>query len=307
MKRGCLVLAAIFGIASAGFAEEPIATELDVATVPDYLGTWILTLDLMGNEMELFLTISDVDGKVGATLDSERSPEPLAISEIKLQEDGDGLAMASELKFGDFAISVAIDAQLEAGQLNGTIKESSSELFKSDFVGTKHTGDADLVQGKRPSPTEARFRLPEGKLVRVTFGNITTEHADFAGIEKLGAGEVFSYTSSRATKMYTDKDIKFGETIVKAENAAPNYPGVYSLWLKKTETGWGLVFNSEADTWGTRHNPATDVAEVPLTLSEAAENQEEFIVKIDEQADGSALLKLAWGTHEWSAPFAMVQ
>ena len=62
------------------YGEEPIASDLAVSEVPDYVGTWILTMEIMGREMELFLTIADVDGKVGATLDSERSPEPLAIA-----------------------------------------------------------------------------------------------------------------------------------------------------------------------------------------------------------------------------------
>ena len=306
---GSLALNAIVCLAltTSASAEDPIATDLDVSEVPDYVGVWILNLDIMGRKMELFLTIADLDGKVGATLDSTRSPEPLAIAEIGLLEEGDGLLMASELKFGSFAISVEIEAHLEAGQLNGTIRESSSELFKADFIGTRHTGDDDLVQGKRPSPTEARFRLPEGKLIRITFSPLTTEDEDFSGLEKLEAGEVFGYTGGRATKLLTDVDLKFGDTIVKKENVAPNYPGVYSVWLKKTDAGWSLVFNDLADVWGTSYDDASDSAEVPLRLVESDEEHEKFLVTIDKEDELSGVINVFWGKSQWSASFSAVQ
>ena len=87
---GVMVALAAVTTATPGFltaqAEEPIATALDTSEVEDYLGMWLLSIDIMGNEIEMFLTFADVGGKLGATLDSARQPEALAISEIEAAE-----------------------------------------------------------------------------------------------------------------------------------------------------------------------------------------------------------------------------
>ena len=304
MVVASVVVAFTMATTPAARAEEPIATELDSEGFEDYFGFWELTIDLMGNEMKMMLGIADVDGKLGATLDSARQPEALAIANIKASEEG-GLDFNAELKFGNFAIEIDIHTILEDGELRGRIGDKGG-LFKSDIVGIKQTGDgAGVVQGKRPSPTEARLRM-DGKLVRVTFGGIATDHDDFKRLGETADGEVFTYTSSRATKMLTDASLLFGDILVKTENAAKDYPGVYSLWLKRVGDGWSLVFNEEADTWGTRHEPSADVVEVPLTRTDLEEAVEKFVVKLEQEGD-SGLLRMLWGTNEWTAKFSLAQ
>ena len=103
-----------------------------------------------------------------------------------------------------------------------------------------------------------------GKNVRVLFGELELVSADREWFDRTPEGGVFQYPSSRCMKFFTDLDLAFGETRIAAGNLAPGYPGVYGLWLKKTAGGWRLVFNEEGDVWGTMHDPAKDVAEVPL-------------------------------------------
>jgi hypothetical protein len=50
-------------------------------------------------------------------------------------------------------------------------------------------------------------------------------------------------------------------------NLTPGFPGADGLWLKKARGGWRLVFNHEADSWGTQHDPAFDAAEIELAYS----------------------------------------
>ena len=283
-------------------AEKPIPTQLDVSGVRGYVAPWRLSFDLMGNTMEMFLTIVDLDGKVGATLDSATQSEPGAIAEIEKTEDG--LLMNSELTFGgSFTLKVIIAIKLENDELTGTIKDSGG-IFHADLLGVKATQEElDSVQGKRPPPTETRLNFG-GRRVRIGFASLDTKTADWDLLQNVAQGEVFLHTLSRATKMYTDLDLRFGDVVIKKENIAKDYPGVYSLWLRRVGEGWNLVFNSQPDIWGTRHRPEFDVAEVPLSVSEIeGEPQERFLVKLTQDDVYSVVLEMTWGNLRWTSRF----
>ena len=113
---------------------------------------------------------------------------------------------------------------------------------------------------------------------------------------------MFSFTQGRATKLLTEADLHFGDVVVKQGNAHETYPGVYSLWLKKTADGWHLVANEHADIWGTQHRDEADAAEIPLTVAKTDEEQEVFEVELVEEGQGGTL-KIAWGDTQWTADF----
>jgi hypothetical protein len=104
-------------------------------------------------------------------------------------------------------------------------------------------------------------------------------------------------------KLFTDLDLVFGTTKVAAENIAPDYPGVYGLWLKKIGDGWRLVFNQEGDVWGTMHDPAKDVVDIPLEVAKLETPQDELKVTLDADGDKAGVLRIAWGDTAWSARF----
>jgi hypothetical protein len=88
---------------------------------------------------------------------------------------------------------------------------------------------------------------------------------------------------------------------------APDYPGVYSVWMKKVGDGWSLVFNSQPDIWGSRHKAEFDVYEVPLTVSKLdGDPSEKYVVGLEKDGD-NALLTLNWGDQQWSANFEIIQ
>lgn len=299
-----------FGLALTGAfqatAEDPIATTLDTSEAQGYIGLWKLTIDIVGTKMDLFLNIADVGGKVGATLDVPDQPEPLAITEILKGEDG--LEMNSEFAFaGAIKLTLNIKAHLDGDGLAGTIKDVSG-IFSSDMVGVRFTQDElDSVQGHRAAPTETRLRVGD-KQIRIDFASLKTGTPDWDLFQNVKVGDVFGFTESRATKIYTDFDLGFGGVVIKKENYTPNYPGVYSLWLKRTADGWNLVFNSQPDIWGTRHLAEHDVAEIPLTVSKTSgEAKENFVVRLDKHEEERGVLMLAWGDLEWSAQFSVIQ
>jgi len=302
-----VVLCAISVIALCGsaHAEKAVATALDTGEATDYLGAWRLSIEVMQRKIDLFLTIEDVGGKVGATLDSERQPEPLAISEIAKAADG-GLDMNSELSFGpSFKLNINIALKLENGGLTGRIKDKGG-IFDAPIVGTRLTEEEqrELAQRQRAAGTEARANY-DGKRIRIAFANLQQGSPDWDAFNKVQDGQIFEFTMSRATKMYTDLDLKFGDVVVKKENVAPDYPGVYSLWLKKVGDGWNLVFNSQPDIWGTRHDAQFDAAEIPLTVSKIDGNAVvTFKMEIAQTPTGGTL-RLLWGSTKWEANYTL--
>ena len=166
-----LGLAVSFMSAPAVHAEDAIPSALEASSFTEYIDLWKLTIEVMGRELELFMNIADVEGKVGATLDSAQSAEPLAITEI-LAAEGGGLDMNSELKFGgSFTIDIIINLMRDGDGLTGRIRDKGG-IFDAEIVGTPASQEElDSVQGKRPAPTEARSarraryagaRLPSG-------------------------------------------------------------------------------------------------------------------------------------------------
>ena len=139
--------------------------------------------------------------------------------------------------------------------------------------------------------------------MRVLFGSLKVGSPDRASFEQTADGAVFEYPGARCMKLFTDLDLAFGETKVAAENLAPDYPGVYGLWLKKAGDGWRLVFNEEGDVWGTMHDPAKDVVEVPLETAKLDAPKEELEVTLTAEGDKAGVLRIAWGDTAWSAKF----
>ncbi len=288
-------------------AEQPVATALDSSEAGDYMGAWKLELEVMSRKLEMYLTISDVGGKTGATLDSQQQPEPLAISEIAKTPEG-GLDMNSELSFGpNFKLTINIALKLENGGLTGRIKDKGG-IFDTSLVGTRMSEEEQqaLARRQRAAGSEARANY-NGKRIRIAFADLTQGSKDWELFEKVEDGQVYEFTLSRATKMYTDLNLKFGDVVVKKENQAPDYPGVYSLWLKKVGDGWNLVFNSQPDIWGTRHLAEFDAAEIPLTVSKVDGTPvKKFKIEIAQVPTGGTL-RLLWGDTKWEAPFQLAQ
>ena len=147
----------------------------------------------------------------------------------------------------------------------------------------------------------------DGKIVRIAFANLSTETSDWKLFQELKDGDVHVFTLSRATKLYTDFDLGFGDVVIKKENVAKDYPGVYSLWLKRVGDGWSLVFNDEPDIHGTRRIAAHDVAEVPLIVSEVeGEPQAKFLVTLEPKGEKGGVMTMVWGNLMWTSDFTVI-
>lgn len=145
-----------------------------------------------------------------------------------------------------------------------------------------------------------------GSEISLVTGRQPTESPDYETVDTLKPGEVLLLTQSQAIKLKTAANLNVGDALLKTENVAENYPGVYGIWLKRVEDGWHFVFNEKPDVWGTMYDPERDVAEVAVkhTTLDEANDRMEFELK---EAGGGGLMRITWGKHQWSLPFKVVE
>lgn len=297
-------VAIMAGLAPSAIAEEAVPTKLDSSEARDFLNKWTVTIDMMGRQMNFNMNVVNLEGKVGATIDSPQLPEPSAIDDISIDERGN-MILKYPMKFGQQEFQITVTASPTPEGLEGTFAEDSG-LFSAPFTATVAAGeDAEIREtrgrNRRMASNSARLRFGEDR-VNVNFHPLATKDEDFKRLQDVKEGEIFEFVGGRATKLMTDVDMKFAQAVVKKENVAPDYPGVYSLWMRKTADGWNLVFNGEADVWGTMHNPETDAAEVALESGKAAAPAETFKVELEQTSNGG-IVRILWGDMQWTAPF----
>lgn len=209
----------------------------------------------------------------------------------------------------------SLDAQ--AQQTPAKTAESASE---SEEAAASEAAARRAALRRRYSTTADTKITVGGKEAKITHSTITlTTGPDYPGIAALKKGEVLSITLSAAPKLRTDLNLKFGNALIKTENVAKDYPGVYSLWIKRTSDGWSLLFNEKADLWGTMHDATADVAEVPLAYefdkkseseiqalrAEEDAKGESLKVSLDAKGDSGGTLQVKWGAHTWTTNFTV--
>jgi hypothetical protein len=298
-------------VAGGAVPTEPLkASNLDTSSMGSYIGAWDLAMNVGGRDLSVTLEFLDVDGKVGALFLSPFNPEPEKISEISLSEEGTRLAFDASMRGQSVPTEIWITRASET--LEGTFSAMGGAL-KADFLGTRT--DKDLVaklagvnastsSKSRGGGTRQAKTAISGNEIKVRYTAMKGESTSFETLANLKDGEIFSYTDGRTIKLFSDADIVFGDTTLKTENAADDYPGVYSLWLKRSGDGWSLVANSHADILGSQHDPAADVAEFPVSMSSSNEETYPLAIEIEEAGNGG-VLKIAWGNSVWSAPFQL--
>ena len=115
-------------------------------------------------------------------------------------------------------------------------------------------------------------------------------------------GKTWRTGANEATVFSTNKDLVFGDKVLKA--------GEYSLWTVPNEQTWQVVFNSEVPSWGISfngealRNVPTDalIVEVPVHHSDE-KVFEQFTISVEKGADGIELI-LFWDKTIVAVPFA---
>ena len=156
---------------------------------------------------------------------------------------------------------------------------------------------------RRRGPSESKIELEDEQSIRVTFTEWPLDGRDYPNLAELQPGEVMMITASAPPKLWTHTDLQFGDLTIPQGNVAENYPGVYGLWLRKTDDGWTLVFNNKPDVWGTMYDSKTDAGEITLDYAVTDAAGEAFAAEVVELEAGKGSLTLSWGEHQWSTSF----
>ena len=289
-------------------------TPLTETEAQAYVGTWDLTADINGNPIKMTLEIVPIAGEVKAALKAIMLPAPQLVDQITKIDPGIDLAV--DVTMGGNAMRVHLKTTIEGEGLVGTFGDDSG-FFSAPFTGER-IDDANIVmaaldaaaeaeskpQSRRAGATTIASMSFEGRKVSVSYGTLELESPDHRAFVDTTAGEVYNYPGSRCFKLQTDANLVFGTATVAAHNFGPDYPGTYSLWLKKSADGMQLVFNQEADVWGSMHNPDADVSEIVLSAEKLTEPLDALKIEVL-PADDGGLLRIAWGTDSWSAPFSV--
>ncbi len=100
--------------------------------------------------------------------------------------------------------------------------------------------------------------------------------------------------ANQATKITTSYPLYFNGKILPA--------GVYSVLTMPSQTGWTMMFNKEANIWGTDYNSAHDVLRVPMQVEQLKEPVELMTIEVVPTAKGGAI-NVIWERTKASAHF----
>jgi hypothetical protein len=129
--------------------------------------------------------------------------------------------------------------------------------------------------------------------ITVSYGRPELKGRDM--LSKLQPGQFWRMGSEQATVLDTPVDLAFGSTKIPK--------GAYSLWLKSAAADkFELVFNSQTGQWGTQHDPAKDVFQVPMKKEVLPSSVEAVTIELKSAPKGGVFV-LNWGTTALSADF----
>ncbi len=153
---------------------------------------------------------------------------------------------------------------------------------------------------------ETAVVLANGARVGVLYWKgIDVEDEDFGHLSQTVDGAVVQLIRAAPPRLRTDVTLRFGETALSTGNLAAGFPGVYAVWLRKVADGWRFVFNNEADSWGTQHNPSFDAAEVDAEYSRSDASFRPLGVTLVPVGGAGGRLVVHWGPHAWAADFVV--
>ena len=172
--------------------------------------------------------------------------------------------------------------------------------------------DSDTSAGARflrlSERHETTVELPDDSRIAVlVWREQSVEHADFAAMEALADGEVVRLTQGAVIRLRTEAPLRFGDVTIPTGNLAPGFAGSYGLWLKRRGDEWRLVFNHEADSWGTQHDPALDAAEIDVTYSRTGLGTRPLGAALVPATARNLQLVIHWGAHEWAVDFTVTE
>lgn len=107
-------------------------------------------------------------------------------------------------------------------------------------------------------------------------------------------GRVWRTGANLATHLTTDRDLLIGDVVLPA--------GRYTLFSIPEQEGGRLIINAQTGQNGQQHDPARDLARVPMHTRPLAQPVELFTIEAAETPNGGEL-RLKWDRTEYYVPF----
>lgn len=158
--------------------------------------------------------------------------------------------------------------------------------------------NAQTFKGLDKSPMDAAsfpssYKV-SNKIIKVIYSRPQLKERKLYSI--ITIDEIWRTGANEAAEITFFKDMKLGETLVKA--------GIYSLFTIPGEKEWTIILNSDLNVWGAySHNEANNVAKIQAPVNIVDESLEAFSIAFDEGKNGIDM-HLGWDTVRVSVPFA---
>jgi hypothetical protein len=135
-----------------------------------------------------------------------------------------------------------------------------------------------------------------GKAISVEYGRPSLKGRTVQQLlESLKPGSVWRLGADKSTTFTTATDLLFGDVKIPK--------GEYSLFARRdADNSWKLVFNKQHGQWGTEHDPAQDLAAVPLKQTKAPKSEEMVTINLAKEGSGGVIL-IHWGDMNLTANF----
>jgi hypothetical protein len=131
------------------------------------------------------------------------------------------------------------------------------------------------------------------KLAKVTYGRPQLKGRSVN--ELAPAGKVWRTGANEAAEITLYKDMKLGETKVKA--------GTYTLYAIPEKDNYTIILSKDLNVWGSYfYKEANDVARLKVPVTEAADSLEAFAM-VFTKADNGIVLNLGWDKVRVAVPF----
>jgi len=101
--------------------------------------------------------------------------------------------------------------------------------------------------------------------------------------------------ANNATQLRSDEDLEFDGNKLTS--------GKYSIWTYPTETGWQLILNKKADTWGTEYDSTANFFKVPMTVEKTTQPVEILTISLLSENNDTARLLIEWEYYRAWADF----
>ena len=166
------------------------------------------------------------------------------------------------------------------------------------ILGTTFNANSQKFAGLQKSPTDIAYAKASRNakpVIKVIYSRPQKKGREIFG-SLVPYNKVWRTGADESTEIKFFKDMKFGETVIKA--------GTYSLFTIPGEKEWTIILNTELDSWGAyTYDERKDVARIKVPV-ENGDELEVFSITFKRLANNAYEMVLGWYSTKVKVPFS---